>query len=569
VAGGALALSLVRHPEQALTVGKRIAVAVGPAAERWPSLSPDGKTVVFTRNDRGLTHLYVQQVDGGVPVAVTTQLPEWQCCGAVSPDGSRLLFLAPEGLYIVPTLGGQARVFVSGTALPRGSFGLLWGAWSPDGQKVAYTAGDTLYVRGVDDPAAAAIARGEALHSPAWSSDGRWIAVVRGNPGFHINGNLAPSAITLVPATGGTPALVSDSTALNMSPVWLPGRNALLFISDKDGGRDVYELALSSSGKPAGVPVRITTGLTPDRIAISADGKRLAWSVYGETANVWSVPIPARDSVPLSQATEVTSGNQTIETATVSPDGKWLYYDSDITGNADIWRVALAGTATVGAPEQLTSDPAGDFHPSVSPDGREVAFHSFRTGNRDAFVIPASGGPAVQVTTSLQHEWNPQWSPDGRALAFDEQTRRDSNLWIVRRRPDGGWETPRALAYAGPGSLPAWSPDGRSVSFNGDSGVRVIEVGSGRQHLAMEAGGGAWTSWSRNGRTIYCAVNDSLQRFSILAAPAAGGAPKTLVYSDAPDRQLHRYGFAVADGRFYFTLSASTADVWVADAERK
>jgi Tol biopolymer transport system component/tRNA A-37 threonylcarbamoyl transferase component Bud32 len=568
VAGGALALTLVRHPEPAMAVGKRTAVAVGPEPERWPSLTPDGKTIVFTRADRGAPHLYVQQVDGGVPVAVATQLPEWQCCGALSPDGSRLLFLAPQGLYIVPALGGQARQVVPASRFTRG-LGLLWGSWSPDGRRIAYTSGDTVYVQGTDDPAGSAIAHGEAPHSPAWSSDGRWIALVKGNPGFQVNGNLAPSAIAVVPSTGGTLILVTDSTALSTSPVWVPGRSALLFISDKDGGRDVYELALSSSGKPIGAPTRITTGLNPDRIAVSGDGKRLAWSVYGETSNVWSVPIPARDSVPLSEATEVTSGSQTIETAAVSPDGKWLYYDSDLKGNSDIWRVALAGTATAGAPEQLTSDPGADFHPGVSPDGREVAFHSFRTGNRDVFVIPASGGPAVQITTSRQHDWNPQWSPDGRTLVFDEQARPDSTLWIVRRRPDGRWDAPHPLPYQGPASLPAWSPDGHSISFNGDSGIRVIDAGSGRQHLVVKTPGGAWTTWSGDGRTIYYARSDSLQRFSIRAVPAAGGAPKTLVYADAPDRQLYRYGLAMSNGRFYFPLSARTADVWVAEVERK
>ena len=59
-----------------------------------------------------------------------------------------------------------------------------------------------------------------------------------------------------------------------------------------------------------------------------------------------------------------------------------MYYDSDLRGNADIWRVPLADGAAAGPPEQITSDPAAEFDPSVSPDGKEVAFHSFRTGNR-------------------------------------------------------------------------------------------------------------------------------------------------------------------------------------------
>ncbi|HEX3234082.1 MAG TPA: hypothetical protein VHR41_07775, partial [Gemmatimonadales bacterium] len=571
VAGGALALTLTRRAEPVMAVGKRIAVAVGPETERWPSLSPDGKTIVFTRSDRGTRHLYVQQVDGGVPLAIPTQLPNSQCCGAISPDGSRLLFLAQQSLYVVPTLGGQARPVVSGpsfstsTSLPT----LLWGSWAPDGRRVVYTRGDTIFVQDVDASPQTVIAHGRAVHSPAWSSDGRWIAFVQGNSQFEINGNLGPSAIAVVSASGGTPILVTDSAALNTSPVWLPGRSALLFISDKDGGRDVYQLTLSGSGKPSGAPSRITTGLNPDRISVSADGKRLAWSVYGETSNVWSLPIPLRDSVPVSQATQLTFGGQDIETASASADGKWLYYESDLKGNADIWRLPLAGGAAAGPPEQLTHDAGAKFSPSASPDGNEVAFHSFLTGNRDIFVIPSSGGPAVQVTTSREHDWNPQWSPDGRALVFDEQLNRDSSLWTVRRKPDGSWGTPQPLPFHGPVAISAWSPDGRSISFASDSGIRVLELASGRQRLVALASGGNWTAWSDDSRTIYWGDNDSLQRFMIRAIPLSGGAPRTLVYANAPDQQLHRFGLSVSKGRFYFPLVDRKADVWVAEVERK
>ena len=79
-----------------------------------------------------------------------------------------------------------------------------------------------------------------------------------------------------------------------------------LFISDRDGGRDVYQLALSGSGRPQGAPARITAGLNPDRIALSADGTRLAWSTYSETSQIWSLPVPPQDSVSLGAAAALT-----------------------------------------------------------------------------------------------------------------------------------------------------------------------------------------------------------------------------------------------------------------------
>jgi eukaryotic-like serine/threonine-protein kinase len=570
VAGGALALTLVRRPEATLGVGKRIAIAVGPEKEQWPSLAPDGKTIVFTRTEKGVARLFVQQVDGGAPLAVTTQLTDFQCCGALSPDGSRLLLLSAEGLYIVPTLGGQARQVVSGPGLSLGRLGLLWGSWSPDGRRIAYSQADTIFTQATEERERFAVAAGGLVHSPAWSSDGKWIAFVRGNPQFALTGNLAPSSISVVPVSGGPAVLLTDSLSLNVSPVWLPGRMAILFISDKDGGRDVYQLNLSSSGRPSGPPVRITTGLNPDRISLSADGKRLAWSTYSEISNVWSLPIPSTDSVPLSQATLVTTGEQTIETATASRDGKWLYYDSDLRGNADIWRIPLADGVAAGPAEQITSDPAPEFNPSVSPDGKEIAFHSFRTGNRDIFVMPVSGGPAVQVTTSQEQDWNPRWSPDGQALVFDQQLNPDSTLHIVRRRADGTWEAPQALPHKGPGALAVWSPDGESIAFSAPT-IKVIDLKTGSEPVLVQSAATAaiWLAWSPDSRSVYYADDDPLKGLLIRMVPASGGAPRTLAYANAPDRQLHRYGFSVAQGRFFFPLTEQKADVWVAEVESK
>ena len=563
VAAGALAVTLVQRPGSVPVIGRRTAIAVGREWEQWPSLSPDGKSVVFTRRDRGQDRLYVQQVDGGAPLAVATHLPGAQCCAAISPDGSRLLFRTANGLQVMPTLGGQARPIETRAA------GQLWGSWSPDGTRIVYTEDDTVFIQQVEAAERTAIAAGHDAHSPAWSSDGRWIAFVQGNLGFHANGNLAPSAIAVVPAGGGTPVLVTDSASLNTSPVWIPGQTDLLFISDRDGGRDIYQVSLTASGRPGGQPIRITTGLDPDRIALSADGSRLAWSVMTETSRIWTSPIPRGDSVPLSTATAVTSGSQTIENVAASPDGRWLYYDSDLRGSVDLWRLPLAGPSAAGPAEQLTTDPAADFSPSVSPDGREIAFHSFRTGNRDIFVMPASGGPQVRVTSGTEHDWNPHWAPDGQELAFDQHLNRNRSLWLIRRGPDGTWGAVRPLSTGGGfARAPRWSPDGRHISFMGDSGQHVLEPATGRIRVAIPGLGG-WSVWSDDGRTVYAMATDSLGRIALRAAPAAGGPARTVMFADTLDERVHRWGIAKWKERFYFPLTERKADVWVAELERR
>src|SRR5215470_4788294 len=62
---------------------------------------------------------------------------------------------------------------------------------------------------------------------------------------------------------------------------------------------------------------------------------------------------------------------------------------------------------------QLTFDSGLESEPSWSPDGRFISYSSDRSGNFDIWVQPVSGGDAVQVTRSAANDWQPDWSPDG------------------------------------------------------------------------------------------------------------------------------------------------------------
>src|SRR5207247_3408886 len=127
-------------------------------------------------------------------------------------------------------------------------------------------------------------------------------------------------------------------------------------VSNRDGARDVYAVRLGSSGTPAGKPLRITTGLNAHSISLSADGTRLVYSVYTSRANVWAIPIPTDGPVSVDRATQITTGNQTVEGMSLSPDGRWLYFDSDRSRNADIYPMPAAGRE----PEGATTGPQRD-----------------------------------------------------------------------------------------------------------------------------------------------------------------------------------------------------------------
>jgi Tol biopolymer transport system component len=261
-------------------------------------------------------------------------------------------------------------------------------------------------------------------------------------------GNVAPSAIVLMPADGGEASEITNDNAQNLSPSWSPDSSRLYFVSNRQGIGDIYSVGVQEDGGVHGEPARITTGLGVQSMSFSADMKRLLYSAYSARANVWSMPIPSEGTVNISAATPLTSGNQIIEAMKLSPDGKWLFYDSTLHGSADIFRMPAGG----GAVERLTSHPSHEFAPAVSPDGRLLAYHSFRTGTRDVFVQPLDGGRVEQVTNTPAQESFPTWLRDSQGLLFFDQAVAGGKFrgqFLTRRHAPGTWEPPRDAGFEG------------------------------------------------------------------------------------------------------------------------
>ena len=97
----------------------------------------------------------------------------------------------------------------------------------------------------------------------------------------------------------------------------------------------------------------------------------------------------------------LTFGDGLQTDVTFSPDGRFIAYASDRSGNFDIWVQPVDGGDAV----QITKEPAQDVQPAWSPDGDSIAFRSERSGG-GIFVMPALGGHARQLSTFGSH---PSW----------------------------------------------------------------------------------------------------------------------------------------------------------------
>jgi Tol biopolymer transport system component len=438
-------------------------------------------------------------------------------------------------------------------------------AWSPDGRRIAYVVGDSLFLRDARSDSRG-IARVFEANGCVWSPDGNYVACSSGNAialtvGL-LFGNVSPSKVVSVRVGDGRVVPLTDSGSLNQSPVWSPDGRWVFYVSNRYGPRDIFAQE-TSGGAPRGPALRLTTGLNAHTISLSADGRRLAYASLTTESNAWSLPIPAHPPASPSTATQLTHGSQFVEAAELSRDGRWLYYDSDLSGNMDLYRMALPG----GAPERLTTDSSDDFFPTPSPDGREVAFHSWRGGSRDIWVMPLDGGPTQRVTSSPAQEAIASWAPEGNRLAYCIFTGR-GGIWTVRRI-GSTWQPP--VERLDHGFFPQWSPDGRSLSFSTgltNGSLWVMPADSGPPRLIADTIGpralrGDAVRWSMDGRALYTRSSDAGGITSYWSVPLDGSPPQRLVSFDGDGSAPTRGGWGAAQGRLVYAAADQRSDVWV------
>ena len=379
--------------------------AQGEKTHRWPFVLPGSKAILFVVGTSRITSFDDARIEALVLASKERRrLVEGGTFPQLAPTG-HLLYSHGGSLLAVPfdperlELRGSPIAVVNGTVRDD-LYGMGNHAFSNNGT-LAYVAGGTT---GVIRTLAAVDRRGAAHDLPAAaalygtgrvSADGTRLVIF-------LNG--ATSQITVVDLVRGSASRVTFEWD-NESPIWTPKGSHFTFTSNRGGGpRNLY----TQSADGGGDAERITT-TTYEQVphAWSPDGKTL---IFGQTdpttlQDLWYISVD--DKTP--RVFVKTPGADLA--ARLSPDGRWIAYQSNLSGRAEIYVQAFPAG---GRRWQVSTD--GGTAPMWQQSGRELVYRN----GASVLALPVTAGGDFQYGNPVKLFDSPQpildVLPDGRFL---------------------------------------------------------------------------------------------------------------------------------------------------------
>lgn len=456
-----------------ITGGIAVRLTAHPGQELFPKFSPDGSWIAFTGQYDGDEQVYVIPSVGGEPKQLTfypargplaprhgydNQVYGW------TPDGSAILFRSfrdadggrtETALYTVKRKGGLPQ------QLPMPTAGA--GDFSPDGKSVVYSPLFRDF-------------RTWKRYEGGWAQD---LYII----------NL--SNLQLTP--------VSPSKRTERDPMWIGDK--IYFVSDRDGTLNLYCFDPKS-----GSTEKLTNSTTWDVRWASSDNRRFIVYEFGGELRLFDVQANVDRPIPITVPDDGLAArpswypaDKNIEDFALSPKGERALF----VARGDVFTVPVEKGPT----RNLTqSSGAHDKHARWSPDGKWIAFISDTTGEEQLYLVAQDGSEKpVQLTQGLAAMlYPPQWSPTGGHLAFADK---DGKVYLL----DVHKKSYRLIAQDAYSRVRdyVFSPDGQYLAFSlaDINGTRSIYIYSLRDDKLVRVTDELFNeyepAWDPEGRYLY------------------------------------------------------------------
>lgn len=286
------------------------------------------------------------------------------------------------------------------------------------------------------------------------------------------------STLEVVPIASADRRVVYVAAGHFEAPNWLRDNSG--FLVNEDGRLERIRERVGAKGE-APVPIE-TTGLTQinnDHV-LSPDGRRIAISDNTEPggSRIYTLPVSG------GQPQKVTE-NAPSYAHGWSPDERTIAFCGERNGEFDVYTIPATGGGPSNKEARLTTAKGLDDGPDYSPDGKYIYFNSERTGWMQIWRMRTDGSQQEQVTNEPMNDWFPHLSPDGKwmvYLAYGQEVKghppgKDVMLRLMSLAD--GKTSALAKLFGGQGTInvPSWSPDSASVAFV--SYARVPDIDGG------------------------------------------------------------------------------------------
>jgi tricorn protease len=462
-----------------------------PGVERYARFSPDGHQIAFTGQYDGGTDIYVMDATGGVPQRLTYHpspdlMLDWY------PDGQSLLFRSrreypfrAEELYRISLTGGMPERL----PIDRGGLASL----SADGERLAYnrisreTATWKRYQGGMAQDVWLADFRNGAItkitdwigtdNYPMWYGESVYFTSDRDRGTLNI--------FSYDTTTGQTVALTQYGDYDVKYPSMGDGRIVFQY------GEELHVLDLADRSVRK-VPVNIRSDrvyVRPELVSVapntgsfglSPSGKRVLLEARGEILN-----LPAEEGDPVN-LTDTSASRE--KNAAWSPDGRWIAFVSDRSGEEQIYLVDQKGAEPW---RQLTKDNQGFLLPLVwSPDSKHLIYgDKFLRLN----MIEIASGKVTRIDQAdyddAWERWGIQdyvWSPCGKWIAYTkmEQSMNESvYLYSLQTKTSTRLTDDMTTDWS-----PSFDPEGRYLYFLSNRTFRPVMGFQDQNHVFLDMG---------------------------------------------------------------------------------
>jgi len=497
-----------------------------PSWLRYPAISPDAKTIVFTYKG----DIYKVDARGGTAVPLTMHeahdfMPVW------SHDGKWLVFASDRygnfDLFRMPATGGEAQrlTFHSAPEYPY--------AFSPDDKTVYFGSARLDAATNRQFPTASqpelyqvAVMGGrvkQVLTTPAedvkFSQDGQ-IMLYHDKKGgentwrkHHVS-SVARDLWSYNTKTGKHSQLTSYAGE-DRNPIFADNDKTVYYLSEKSGTFNVHKMDLNNPGGATQVtsfathPIRFLTGADNGTLCFSYDGQ-LYTKLSQAEAQKLNIVIATDAKTNNERIVPVTNG---VRDMAVSPTGKEVAF----IYRGEVFVTAVEGSVT----KRITNTPEQERNVSFSPDGKALLYASERGKGWKIFQteIERKEEPYFYAATLLKEtpiinndkeNYEPEYSPDGKEIAFveDRMTLKVYNLKSKQVRTL--LSTNELFSMSENDQYFTWSPDSKHILFeftepgfaNGEIGIIAADGKSKKINLTESGYQDFAPKWMMDGKML-------------------------------------------------------------------